>query len=115
MDEKINQKVINIFKNAQKKDTPHNNSHPVKFYAGVSYVRLDEDVNGYPFNKNNLIENAEKFAYIVRVIRHRNGKPSLYNYNVPYEKIISFISMFANGELSGTIIDIDKYKPNDLA
>ncbi len=115
MDEKINEKVINIFKAAKVEKTLQENSPAIKFFAGVSYVRLDEDVNGYDFNKKNLIENAEKFSYIVRVIRPKNKKYSLYNYNVPYDKLVEFISLFDKNELNGTIIDIDKYKPNEPA
>ena len=122
MDKKTNEKVINLFQggSADKKSelsvsSGEKYTPAVKFFAGVNYVRLDEDVNGYPFNKAKLLENAENFSYIVRVLRPKNGKTSIYNYNVPYDKIVNFISMFANNELTGTIIDIDKYKPNDLA
>ncbi|MBQ2871902.1 hypothetical protein IJE86_09380 [bacterium] len=114
----INEKVINIFKNAQSVKGEQNiekEEPPIKFFAGVNYVRIDEDFNGHPFNKELLIESAAKFAYIVRVLKLKNGKHSLYNYNVPYDKIVEFISLFDKNELSGTIIEIDKYKPNELA
>lgn len=115
MSDDINNKVINIFKNAGKNVSNTLNEPPVKFFAGVNYVRLDEDSNGHPFVKDFLIENAARFSYIVRVLKLKNGKHSLYNYNVPYEKIVEFISLFEKNELSGTIIEIDKYKPNELA
>ena len=121
MDEKTSEKVIKLFKNGHTErqsdsNTGNEKQNPaIKFFAGVNYVRLDEDVNGYPFNKEKLLENAEKFSYIVRVLKPKNGKTALYNYNVPYDKIVSFISMFDRNELTGTIIDIDKYKPHELA
>lgn len=114
MDEKTNEKVINIFKTAHNKEA-EKHPHSIKFFAGVNYIRFDEDENGHPFNKNTLIENAKKFSYIVRVVKLKNGKHSLYNYNVPFDKLIDFITMFKTNELSGTIIDIEKFKPNDLA
>ncbi len=115
MDKQTNEKVINIFKNADNTQQAQNDTPAIKFFAGVNYVRLDEDANGHPFNKKNLIENAKNISYIVRVLKQKNKKHSLYNYNVPYDKLVEFISMFEKNELSGTIIDIDKYIPNELA
>ena len=115
MSENINDKVIDIFKKAHKKNQEQTNEPPIKYFAGVNYVRIDEDMNGYPFKKEVLIENAAKFSYIVRVLRLKNGKHSLYNYSVPFDKIVEFISLFDKNELNGTIIEIDKYKPNELA
>ena len=110
----ISDKVINIFK-AKNAGFEKSENTNIKFFAGVDYVRMDEDVNGHAFNKDNLIKQAEKFSYIVRVLKPKNGKQSLYNYNVPYDKLVKFISMFQTNELSGTIIEIDKFIPNELA
>ncbi len=115
MNENINDKVINIFKKANKREEIQKNEPPIKFFAGVNYVRIDEDLNGYSFKKELLLENASKFSYIVRVLRLKNGKYSLYNYSVPFDKIVEFISLFDKNELNGTIIEIDKYTPNELA
>ena len=115
MSENINDKVIDIFKKAHKEAENKTNEPPIKFFAGVNYVRIDEDLNGHPFKKENLLENASKFSYIVRVLRQKNGKHSLYNYSVPFDKIVEFISLFDKNELNGTIIEIDKYTPNELA
>jgi len=116
MSENINDKVIDIFRKANKPIAGiQTNEPPVKFFAGVNYVRLDEDSNGHPFKKDILLENAAKFSYIVRVLRPKNGKFSLYNYSVPFDKIIEFISLFDKNELNGTIIEIDKYQPDELA
>lgn len=115
MSEDINDKVISLFKKAHRNEQITMNEPPVKFFAGVNYVRLDEDSNGHPFQKDHLLENACRFSYIVRVLKPKNGKYSLYNYNVPHEKIVKFISLFEKNELGGTIIEIDKYKPDGLA
>ncbi len=114
MTDEISNKVINIFKK-------HNsNKHAdlkerVKSFAGFSYVRLDKDVNGYPFKEENLLDYAKDCRYIVKVMREKNGGVSLYSYNVPNDKLLDFLLMFRNNELSGTIIEIDKFLPRDLA
>ena len=47
-------------------------------------------------------------------MRIKNGLPSLYSYNVPNDKLIDFMLKFRNNELSGTIIEIDKFLPKDI-
>jgi len=39
----------------------------------------------------------------------------LYNYDVPNDQLFKFIKSFENNTLNGTIIEIDKYFPEDLA
>ena len=39
----------------------------------------------------------------------------LYNYDVPNDRLFKFIEAFENNTLNGTIIEIDKYFPEDLA
>lgn len=114
MTDKINEKVIDIFNNRNK---PHaSDTEPkVKEYLGIKYVRLDEDANGHPFKKEKLLEYAENCSYIVRVLKKKDDKYSLYNYHVPNSRIIKFINLFANNELSGVIIEIDKCASNELA
>ena len=114
MTDKINEKVINIF-------SRHNNSLPslhserVKFFAGFNYVKIDKDNNGKKFNTEHLKQYAEKCHYIVRVMKEIEGEVVLYNYDVPNEELFKFIKAFENNTLSGTIIEIDKYFPDDLA
>ena len=48
MSEEISKKVINIF-SKHIKNKPVDSPEKVKTFAGFSYVRLDKDVNGYPF------------------------------------------------------------------
>lgn len=110
----INNKVIDIFKR-HKDASLDDTDEKVKFFKGFNYVRLDKDLNGKPFKEEHLIECSKKCHYIVRVMREKNNHVALYNYKVPHEKIIEFIGKFANNELNGKIIEIDKYIPEDLA
>lgn len=109
----INNKVIDIF-NKHKK-MPLGKDEQVKFFKGFNYVRLDKDLNGKSFIEENLIEYSKKCQYIVRVMREKDNHVALYNYKVPHDRIIEFISKFANNELNGKIIEIDKYIPEELA
>lgn len=114
MSEEISKKIINIF-SKHIKNKPVGDNEKVKNFAGFSYVRLDKDVNGYSFKEENLLEYAEECRYIVKVMRAKDGKPSLYNYNVSNDKLLDFLLMFRNNELNGSIIEIDKFLPKDLA
>jgi len=112
MSEEISKKVISIFsKNSENAENP---TSDVKNFAGFSYVRLDNDVNGYPFKKEKLLKYAKDCHYLVKVMREKNGKHSLYSYNVPSEKLLDFLLMFRNNELNGSIIEIDKFLPKGI-
>ena len=113
MSNEINEKVINLFSKHIKNKTAKS-KEKIKEFAGFSYVRLDSDVNGYPFKEENLLSYAKDCHYIVKVMRERNGKMSLYNYNVPSEKLLDFLLMFRNNELDGTVIEIDKFLPKSI-
>ena len=113
MSEEISKKVINIFsKHIQNKDDKPNKN--VKHFAGFSYVRIDNDINGYPFKEEKLLNYAKQCHYIVKVMREKNGHPSLYSYNVPSDKLLDFLLMFRNNELNGSIIEIDKFLPKNI-
>ncbi len=114
MSEEISEKVINIF-NKHIKNKQTNPDEKVKSFLGFSYVRLDEDVNGYPFKKSNLEDYAKDCHYIVKVMREKDKRVCLYSYNVPNDKLLDFLLMFRNNKLNGTIIEIDKFLPKDLA
>ena len=114
MSDEINKKVINIF-SKHIKNKPEKSSEKVKTFAGFSYVRMDKDVNGYPFKEENLLEYAKECHYIVKVMREKDKKVCLYSYNVPNDKLLDFLMMFRNDTLNGTIIEIDKFLPKDLA
>ena len=114
MTDEINQKVINIF-SKHKNAEPSEHEERVKFFAGFNYVRIDKDNNGKSFKAEKLQKYAENCHYIVRVMRTVGVETVLYNYDVPNEKLFAFIKAFENNTLNGTIIEIDKYFPEDLA
>ena len=114
MTHEINQKVISIF-SKHKNAEPMEANEKVKFFAGFDYVKLNKDANGKKFNAEKLKKYAESCHYIVRVMRQLNGEIYLYNYDVPNENLFKFIKSFENNTLNGTIIEIDKYFPEDLA
>lgn len=113
MSEEINKKVINIF-SKHIKNKPSTEKEKVKSFAGFSYVRLDKDVNGYDFKEENLLAYAKDCHYLVKVMREKNGSPSLYSYSVPSDKLLDFMLMFRNNELNGSIIEIDKFLPKSI-
>ena len=112
MDKKNNDKVINLF---QKHDKKLGEAGEQKFFKGFHYVKLDKDLNGNPFQEELLLEYSQKCSYIVRVMRKVNGAVSLYNYKVPSNRIIEFISKFLNKEFNGETIEVEKYIPEELA
>jgi len=114
MTDEINKKVISIF-SKHKKSLPSEHEERVKFFARFNYVKIDRDTNGKRFNAEHLKKYAQKCHYIVRVMRTIEDEILLYNYDVPNEQLFSFIKAFENNTLSGTIIEIDKYFPEDLA
>ena len=114
MTDEINKKVINIF-SRHKNDEPLSNEERVKFFAGFNYVKLAKDGNGKKFNAQKLLKYSENCHYIVRVMRKLGDEVVLYNYDVPNNKLFKFIKEFENNTLNGTIIEIDKYFPEDLA
>ncbi len=114
MSDEINKKVIDIF-SKHNSNLPEETKEKVKYYAGFSYVRIDKDHNGNKFNSEHLLKYAEKCHYIVRVMREYKGETFLYNYDVPNGSLFKFMKSFEENTLDGTIIEIDKYFPEDLA
>lgn len=114
MDDKIDQKVVNIF-SKHNKNQPSEHAERVKFFAGFEYVRLDRDDNGKKFNMEHLEKYAQECHYIVRVARSFDGKTCLYNYDVANTDLFKFIKAFENNTLNGMIVEIDKYFPEGLA
>ena len=114
MSDDINKKVIDIFSNHNNK-LPVETNEKVKFYAGFNYVRIDKDANGNKFNAEHLKKYAQSCHYIVRVMRENKGETVLYNYDVPNCDLFKIMKSFEENTLDGTIIEIDKYFPDDLA
>ena len=106
--------ILNIFsRNNAQENSEH--AEKIKFYAGFNYVRIDRDNNGNYFNPEHLLKYAESCHYIVRVMRTHDGETVLYNYDVPNRDLFKFMKSFDENTLDGTIIEIDKYFPDDLA
>ncbi len=114
MTHEINRKVISIF-SKRHNSLPSEHEERVKFFAGFNYVKINKDNNGRKFNVEKLKNYAEKCHYIVRVMRNIDGEIVLYNYDVPNNELFQFIKAFENNTLSGIIVEIDKYFPEDLA
>lgn len=110
MSDELNKKVIDIF--SKHKNNPEK---IVKNDLGYSCVVLEKDANGLKFNPEHLTEYAKSCNYIVRVMKTHNGETVLFNYNVPNDEILDFIYSIKTGQIKGTIIEIDKYFPEDLA
>ncbi len=113
--EHINKKVINLFSNHNNNTVKPEDKKKVKFYAGFNYVKLKHDTNGNKFNKTNLLSYARKCHYMVTVMRELYGEIVLYSYDVPNVDLFKFMKSFEENTLDGTIIEIEKYFPNDLA
>lgn len=96
--------VINLF---QKKNNPD--------FEGIKYVKLNRDNNGMVFNEENLLEYAQSCHYIVRVMRTVNNEVCLYNFDVPSEKLLTFLQSFEGDDLKGKVIEIEKFIPKGLA
>lgn len=114
MSDEINKKVIDIF-SKHNSNISQGTKEKVKYYAGFSYVRIDKDHNGNKFNPEHLLKYAEKCHYIVRVMREYKGETVLYNYDVPNNGLFKFMKSFEENTLDGTIIEIDKYFPDNPA
>lgn len=114
MSEEINEKVINMFKR-HINDLPQETEEKIKFFAGFNYVKLKRDSNGKKFVKSNLTSYAKKCHYIVSVMRDVDGETCLYNYDIKSADLLKFLKAFDNDTLKGTIIEIEKYIPEDLA
>lgn len=113
-EDELNKKVINIF-SRHNNDLPTETEEKIKFFAGYNYVKLKRDDNGKKFYEQNLLSYAKKCHYIVRIMRKIDDEVCLYNYDVKNDDLVNFINAVENNVLSGTIIEIDKYFPEDLA
>ncbi len=115
MSDEINKKVINLFSKHNKNIFTPELQDKVKFYAGFNYVKLNKDTNGNRFNKENLLNYSSKCHYMVTVMREIGDEIILYSYDVPNADLFKFMKSFEENTLDGTIIEIDKYFPDDLA
>ena len=115
MTDKISKKVIDIFAK-NKKNTPVCNDEKIcKCEDGYFYVCMKSDLNGKHFDEENLLKQANDCYYIVKVLVKQSLTPFIYNYKIPGEKILNFIELYIKGDKEGTIIEIDKFYPEDWA
>lgn len=115
MTEKINEKIISIFAR-HKKQLPIDDEHKViRNSDGFYYVCIQKDDNGNNLDKKKLLENLSSCYYIIKVMVEEQDRPVICNFRVPGEKITNFLATYINKEKEGTIIEIDKYFPEDLA
>ncbi len=115
MTEDINKNVISIFRRHKSNKLTQDDSKLIKCDDDVYCVTIKHDVNGHPFHKADLIERANEIEYLVKVLIETPTNPYINNYIVKGEDLISFIDKFIKHKKKGTVIEIDKYIPDDLA
>lgn len=115
MPDKIREKVINIFTRHKKQQPNADDEKVIRSEDGYYYVCVKKDDNGRYFDEKHLLERAVTSHYIVRVLVTDFDHPHIYNYKVPGEKILDFLTPYINGEKAGTIIEINIYYPEELA
>ena len=115
MSDVININVINLFSSHNKNRITPELKDKIKYYAGFNYVKVKKDTNGNKFNKEHLLKYRSRCHYMVSVMREMEGEVLLYTYDVPNEDLFKFMKSFEESTLDGTIIEIEKYFPDDLA
>ncbi len=107
-------KIVNISRKSADKRISAKKSK-LKTFDGYDYVKMETDLNGLPFNRENLLEYAEDCKYMVRIMREKDKKIFLYNYCIPQDKLCEFLLKVQSGEVDGKIIEVEKFIPEDLA
>ena len=97
-------KIVNIFNNKAKVN-----------FEGFKYVKISRDSNGIMFNEEKLLDYARSCHYIVRVMKKSANQVSLYNYDIPSESLSKFILSLEDDPTKGTIIEIEKFIPDNFA
>jgi len=117
MSDKINKKVIDIFTKNKKSHPTCNDEKICMCEDGYYYVCMNHDLNGKLFDEETLLQRANECYYIVKVMMKSHGipHPVIYNYKIPGDKILNFIELYIKGEKEGSIIEIDKFYPEDWA
>lgn len=115
MTDKINEKVINIFTRHRKQLPILDDEKVIRSDDGFYYICVKKDENGRYFDEEKLLNRANECHYIVKVMVIHSDYPCIYNYKVPGNKILDFLTSYINNEKDGKIIEIDKYFPHDLA
>jgi hypothetical protein len=114
MSEDIKNKVINMF-NRHNNDLPQETDEKIKFFAGFNYVKLKRDADGKKFVPSKLEAYAKKCHYIVTIMKIIDNETCLYNYDIKNEDLPAFMRALENNVLTGKLIEIKKYIPEELA
>jgi hypothetical protein len=112
--DEINKNVIAMFSKHNKTKFSSKSKSDVKFYAGFNYVKVKKDLNGNKLRKDYLLKYRRECHYMVSVMREIDGEICLYSYDVPNDDLFKFMKSFDENTLDGTIIEIDKYFPNEI-
>ena len=114
MSDEINKNVINLFAAKSKEELSKEEQKKIKYYAGFDYVKVKRDSNGNKFRKDYLLKYASQCRYMVTVMRETDGEIDLYSYDVPNADLFKFMKSFEENPLDGTIIEINKYIPDEI-
>ncbi len=114
MSDEINKNVIAMFSKHNKTKFTSKTKSDVKYYAGFNYVKVKKDLNGNKLRKDYLLKYRSECHYMVSVMREIDGEICLYSYDVPNDDLFKFMKSFDENTLDGTIIEIDKYFPNEI-
>jgi len=112
--DEVKKNVINLFSDNKKNKLNDDVKNKLKYYAGFHYVKVKHDNNGNKFRKDYLLKYRSQCHYMVTVMREIDGEVVLYSYEVPNEDLLKFMKSFDENTLDGTIIEIDKYFPNEI-
>lgn len=115
MPDNINEKIISIFAKHKKHVPLCENEKIVRNEDGFYYVCIARDENGKHFDGEKILEKSDKTKYIIKVMINDKENPHLYNFLVPGEKLLDFLKPYIMNEKDGTIVDIEKYHPDELA
>lgn len=115
MEDENNKNVVDLF-SEHEKNTKAASDDPkrLRYYAGFNYVKVKKDHNGKKFRKDYLLNYRNELHYMVTVMREIDGEIVLYSYDVPNTDLFKFMKSFDENTLDGTIIDINKYFPNEI-
>ncbi len=118
MPENIHEKVVNIFSKHKKhvcKNCCTCEEKVIRNEDGYYYVCINKDENRHNFDEQKIKERMEKLYYIVKVMVVLDEIPNIYNYKVPAKKLLTFLQPYANNEKDGTVIEVGRYNPDELA
>ena len=114
MTDKIHEKVVDLFTRHKKQLPITDDEKVIRNEDGFFYVCIKNDENGIPFDKERVLSKVSGIHYIIKVLVA--SEPShMYNYQVPADRILEFLTPYINNEKDGEIIEIDRYYPHDLA